>query len=327
MEFTFLAALFCTVAAAVAFGMAGLLPLLKGRAILDHPNERSSHEAPTPKGGGIVLAIVICSAWVTLGLYFESGPFFYAVLPGVALGLAALSWLDDLRGLPPLARLLAQIVAVAAILALRPESTPYFQELLPGVLDPVAAAILWVWFINLFNFMDGIDGITAIETLVIGFGIALISIDTSGVFALIIAAAALGFLKWNWHPAKIFLGDVGSVPLGFLLGWLLLDMAAAGQWAAALILPAYYLADATITLIKRAIKGEKVWQAHRQHFYQQAVQRGLSHSKVSTLVLALGVVLIVLAWVAEQGFALPALVAAAVLSLAFLRYLAGSARG
>ncbi|MBC8269442.1 MAG: glycosyltransferase family 4 protein, partial [Rhodospirillaceae bacterium] len=240
--------------------------------------------------------------------------------------LAALSWLDDLRGLPPLARLLAQIVAVAAILALRPESTPYFQELLPGVLDPVAAAILWVWFINLFNFMDGIDGITAIETLVIGLGLALLGSTTSAILGLIIAGAALGFLKWNWHPAKIFLGDVGSVPLGFLLGWLLLDLSAAGHWAAALILPASYLADATITLIRRAIKGEKVWQAHRQHFYQQAVQRGLSHATVSCAVFGVGVVLVGLAWAAENGWALYALIAAIVFVLGFLRFLAGAKR-
>ena len=326
MEFTILAAMFCAVAVAVFYGIAGLLPFLKGRAILDHPNERSSHVAPTPKGAGIVITIVVCTAWGASGFYFEHGLFIYAVLPGVALGLAALSWLDDLHGLPPLARLLAQIAAVAAILILRPESTPFFQGLLPGALDEILAAILWVWFINLFNFMDGIDGITAIETMVIGLGIALISIDKSGVFALIIAATAAGFLKWNWHPAKIFMGDVGSVPLGFLLGWLLLDMAAAGQWAAALILPAYYLADSTITLVRRALKGEKVWQAHRQHFYQQAVQRGLSHGAVAAGVAVVGVLLVNLAWFAAHGWALPALAAAIVISFGFLVLLAGGIR-
>jgi len=112
---------------------------------------------------------------------------------------------------------------------------------------------------------------------------------------LTLAAAALGFLVWNWPPAKIFLGDVGSVPLGFLLGWLLLKLAAGGDWAAALILPLYYLADATITLARRAIRGERVWRAHRQHYYQRAVQGGRSHARVSAGIGATNLMLVALA--------------------------------
>ncbi|MGY8990337.1 MAG: MraY family glycosyltransferase, partial [Rhodospirillales bacterium] len=102
---------------------------------------------------------------------------------------------------------------------------------------------------------------------------------------LTILASAVGFLWWNWQPAKIFLGDVGSISLGFFLGWLLLILAAEGQWAAALILPLYYLTDTTVTLIKRAVRGEKIWHAHNEHFYQRAVQRGLSHRHVSIVVM------------------------------------------
>jgi UDP-N-acetylmuramyl pentapeptide phosphotransferase/UDP-N-acetylglucosamine-1-phosphate transferase len=116
---------------------------------------------------------------------------------------------------------------------------------------------------------------------------------------------------------------VGSVPLGFLLGWLLLDMARDGYWAAAMILPAYYLADATITLIYRVLKGEKVWQAHRQHFYQQAVQRGLSHANVTAGVAVLGAFLVNLAWFAENGWTLQALSVALVFALVFLFFLKG----
>src|SRR3546814_9909535 len=110
-----------------------------------------------------------------------------------------------------------------------------------------------------------------------------------------IAAAAAGFLWWNWHPAKVFLGDVGSVPLGFMLGWLLLGLAAAGHWAPALILPLYYLADATITLACRALRRERVWRAHREHFYQRAVQRGRSHATVSRAVFGVNACLAALA--------------------------------
>ena len=288
--------LFAAVAAAVLAGTGWLLPFLERRAILDHPNERSSHDIPTPKGGGIVVVGVVLAAWMGFTYSFDGGAFLLWLLPITALALAVLSWIDDLRGLPPAVRLLAQIAAVATVLALRPQPDLFFQGLLPHSLDTLAAGLLWVWFINLFNFMDGIDGITGVEALVIGLGVALIG---GGVYGVIIAGAALGFLKWNWHPAKIFLGDVGSVPLGFLLGWLLLDLAAAGHWAAALILPAYYLADATTTLIRRALKGEKVWQAHRQHFYQQAVQRGFSHAQVSTAVLGIGILLVGLAWLVD----------------------------
>ncbi len=326
MDFISLALLFAAAAAAVFVGIGALLPHLRAHAILDHPNERSSHQTPTPKGGGIIVVAVLALAWIAVGFFLEHGPFLTWIIPGAAMALAGLSWIDDLRGLPPITRLLGQIAAVTIVLILKPESDLFFQGLLPSALDPLIAGLLWVWFINLFNFMDGIDGITGVETLVIGLGLGLIGSGPTGLLGLIIAGAALGFLKWNWHPAKVFLGDVGSVPLGFLLGWLLLDFAAAGHWAAALILPAYYLADATTTLLRRAFRGEIVWHAHNQHFYQQAVKRGLSHATVSGAVLAAGVILIGLAWVAERGWGWIALAGAAALCLRSLVYFAGGGR-
>ncbi|MBT7356609.1 MAG: UDP-N-acetylmuramyl pentapeptide phosphotransferase, partial [Rhodospirillaceae bacterium] len=148
--------------------------------------------------------------------------------------------------------------------------------------------------------------------------------EVPGLYAIAIVGVTVGFLKWNWHPAKVFMGDVGSVPLGFLLGWLLLGMAADGYWVAALILPAYYLMDATTTLVRRALAGEKVWQAHREHFYQKAVQRGLSHATVSRAVLSLNSVLVVAAIMSTKGWAGPALILTVVLVALFLRWLAGS---
>jgi UDP-N-acetylmuramyl pentapeptide phosphotransferase/UDP-N-acetylglucosamine-1-phosphate transferase len=314
--------LFLTVAAAVLAGTRLLIPVLRQRAVFDHPNKRSSHQTPTPKGGGLIVIAVILAAWIGVAWFVDTSFFLMFLIPGVALVLALISWVDDLYGLPPTIRLLVHITAVSTVLVLRSEPTLFFQGLLPPHLDTIAAGLFWVWFINLFNFMDGIDGITGVETLVIGLGIALIGDGLTLIFSLIIAAAALGFLKWNWHPAKIFLGDVGSVPLGFLLGWLLLDLAGNGHWAAALILPAYYLLDATITLIRRAIRGEKVWQAHSQHIYQQALKSGLSHAAVSTAIFAVGVVLVGLAWSAEHGWTLPALFTAGLLNVVFLWFLA-----
>jgi UDP-N-acetylmuramyl pentapeptide phosphotransferase/UDP-N-acetylglucosamine-1-phosphate transferase len=134
-------------------------------------------------------------------------------------------------------------------------------------------------------------------------------------------------LWWNWQPAQVFLGDVGSVPLGYLLGWLLLEAALKGLWAPALILPLYYLADATVTLAKRGLRGAKVWQAHRDHFYQRAVQGGLSHGAVVLRVLVCNVGLVVFALLATAGWPWPALAGAALAVLILLARLEHHAAG
>jgi UDP-N-acetylmuramyl pentapeptide phosphotransferase/UDP-N-acetylglucosamine-1-phosphate transferase len=204
---------------------------------------------------------------------------------------------------------------------------PIFGGLLPPGLDMVAAALLWVWFINLFNFMDGIDGLAGVETAALGLGIALVAAAAGMspafvIYGLALLAGALGFLWWNWHPARVFLGDVGSVPLGFLIGWLLLVLTKNGHWQAALILPLYYLADATITLARRGLRGDKVWQPHREHFYQQAVKRGLSHADVVRHVLVLDLVLVMLAVAAAAGWGWISLISA-VIAVSWLLYFLG----
>ena len=289
-------------------GVGVLIRILRRRAILAQPNERSSHTIPTPHGGGIAVVAVIAILWG--GRAFASGDLWLGAVLAAALGLAAVSWIDDLRSLSAITRLAAQGVAVAVGTASLLDDGFFFQGFLPGWLDPLAAALGWIWFVNLFNFMDGIDGISGVETACVGGGAALVAMlapdlapetaALASVSGLTLAAAALGFLVWNWHPAKVFLGDVGSVPLGFLLGWVLLNLAAAGLWAPALILPLYYLADATITLAQRALRGEKIWRAHREHFYQRATQNGparpgRSHAEVSLTILICNLVLVALA--------------------------------
>jgi UDP-N-acetylmuramyl pentapeptide phosphotransferase/UDP-N-acetylglucosamine-1-phosphate transferase len=179
--------------------------------------------------------------------------------------------------------------------------------------------------------MDGIDGIAGTESVVLGIGLALVfalggALLPAGL-SLLVAAAALGFLVWNWQPARIFLGDVGSVPLGFLLGWLLLLAAAGGQWAAALILPGVYWADATLTLLRRGLRGERLWRPHREHFYQRAVQRGLGHGQVARRVGLAGACLIGLALLAGPLGAAAALAGALLLVAWLLRHLARGMRG
>ena len=287
--------------------------ILKRQAILDHPNDRSSHAVPTPRGGGWGILLVLVPGWAMLGV----AP---TVLAGLA-GLALVSWLDDRRGLPPAPRLLAQLAAVALGLGALGDA-PVFQGWLPWGLDRAAAAFCWLWFINLFNFMDGIDGLAGGEAVSVAGGLALVAGVTGlatalATPALVLAGAALGFLFWNWQPARVFLGDVGSIPLGFALGWLLLAAAAAGLWPAALLLPLYFLADATITVLRRLAAGRRIWQAHREHFYQRAVGGGRRHAWVVGNVLVTNLVLIALA-LAVPWLGWPVLAAGVVAVLALL---------
>ena len=267
---------------------------------------------------------VACGAWVLAVVWLGAAPpAFAAVMVGLAM-LAVISWLDDIKGgMPVAARLTVQAVAVTLALATFQDAGLVFQGMLPPVFDRLVAALLWMWFINLFNFMDGIDGISGVETISLGVGLALVAWLAGFAASLValpalLAAAAVGFLAWNWQPAKIFLGDVGSVPLGFLLGWLLLVAAAQGQWMAAVILPLIYLADTTITLARRLMRGETVWRAHRKHFYQRAVRAGASHAEVATKVLVCNGALVALAIAATVGFPGPAALGAVTVVAALL---------
>jgi UDP-N-acetylmuramyl pentapeptide phosphotransferase/UDP-N-acetylglucosamine-1-phosphate transferase len=267
-----------------------ILSLRKRTVLLDIPNLRSNHRAPTPKGGGlaVVTALVICLLVADID---------YSIVLSLLL-LAAISLLDDIIGVSPIVRLLVQFLAVA--LALSTFREPLLSVLLPHWLDTVFIAVLWVWFINVFNFMDGIDGLAGIEMFCIGFGLCLPAVlmghfpNTLAVYSLLAACAAAGFLWWNWHPAKIFLGDVGSIPLGFLLGYLLLLALKQDYGYSAFILPAYYVSDGGITLLSRLWRREKIWVAHSEHYYQRAVRAGRSHAAVTRYVFGLNLLLILL---------------------------------
>jgi UDP-N-acetylmuramyl pentapeptide phosphotransferase/UDP-N-acetylglucosamine-1-phosphate transferase len=308
-------------------GTGVLIPLLRRRAVLDRPNERSLHDTPTPRGGGIAVTAAIILAWLALtGLGLLPWPA-RPMLFGTLL-LAGVSWVDDLRGLPAVVRLAVQLVAIGLVLRAGLPGGLVFQGWLPPALDGIATALLWLWFVNLFNFMDGIDGLAGGETAAIAAGLLLFSAVGIGLdpglaaLSAAIAAAAVGFLMWNWAPARIFLGDVGSVPLGYVLGFLLLAQAARGHWEIALILPLYFLADATITLLRRLLRGERVWEAHRDHFYQRAVQRGLGHAVVVQRVIAANVVLIGCGWIAENGWPILGLIAAGITVAVLLGWMA-----
>lgn len=302
-------------------GTAALLPVLRRREILDRPNARSSHARPTPRGGGVVIVVVLLAGLFLCVALRGLWPVPAVLLLAGTAALALVSWIDDLRGLPPAPRLAAQLVSVLAVSA-----AILWPGLGLGVEISWALLVLmtlaWVWFVNLYNFMDGIDGITGVETLAVGAGVALVGhlgrTDDLVLPGLILAGTAAGFLLWNWHPARIFMGDVGSVPLGFVAGGLLIALALAGHPVPALILPLYYLADATWTLVRRLLQGKKIWQAHREHFYQRAVQRGASHAAVSGAVALcnlglVGCAVLALALSASVALAVAALIVALLL--------------
>jgi len=254
-----------------------------------------------------------------------------------AAGLMVISFVDDIRTLPAGPRLIAHALAAAIARAgLPPDPIALPDGPVWFWIDRAGALVALIWFLNLYNFMDGIDGITGVETASLGLGLAVVTGLTGMAMAapvgwtgLVLAGAALGFLFWNWHPAKLFLGDVGSVPLGLLTGVALFGLAQAGALAAALILPLVYAVDATATLLVRARRGEKVWQAHRTHAYQRAVQAGLSHAAVSRRIAGWNVILLLVALTTlGQPAWLQALqVAAALLATgAFLAHLARGGR-
>lgn len=317
---------FTTLAApALAFALACLgtrvlIGALTRRSVLDRPNERSSHTTPVPRGGGlaVVAAIAIGWAWLIAAEPSTADPGAADLAAGrwlvalaAALSLAALSFVDDLRSLGAGVRLGAQALAVVVGLwAL--DGRGALSAFAPAWIDLPLTGLGWLWFVNLYNFMDGIDGITGTETASIGIGLAGLAILGTAPAAvlgpaLVLAAAAAGFLVWNWHPARIFLGDVGSVPLGYLLGFLLVlvagnaedvpggDAVAGGGLAAALVLPLVYLVDATLTLGRRLARGENPAQAHREHVYQRAVIAGASHSAVCLRIAAANLILVAVA--------------------------------
>ncbi len=305
-DFAFLlpVALFALTAFALSGGLTALLRgILLKRQMLDLPNERSLHTVPVPRGGGLAVMAVVAVGTALLAFFPPiSTPLVLIIL--ALLLLVLVSWFDDRKGLGAGLRLIAHLLAASiGCLAFTPEQT-LFGGHLPLALDRAVMILGWAWFMNLYNFMDGINGITGTETISIMAGVALLTslLPSSDPNTLIlcglIAGACGGFLLLNWHPAKIFLGDVGSIPLGFLTGYLLLTLATANQLAAALCVALYYLADSGLTITKRLLRGEKIWQAHRQHFYQRAAQAIGRHDKIVLWIMLANLALIDAALVA-----------------------------
>ena len=325
---------------------AGLSWLLTGRVmtygrqrLMDLPNDRSSHEQPTPRGGG--LAIVIAFS-LSLAILFAAGLLPWPLLMALSalLPLAVVGFIDDHGHVSARWRFLLQAMAAGwALYWLGGVETLRVNDV-SLTLGPVAgllAGLFMVWMLNLFNFMDGIDGIAASETLSVGLMAALLLTLGTGIgltatawVALALAAASGGFLVWNWPPARIFMGDVGSGVLGFVLAVLALWSAIHEELSLVvwLILAGVFLVDATLTLLIRMFRGERWYEAHRSHAFQHAARRWGSHRTVTLSVLAINVGwLLPMAWLAatHPSWEL-ALLALALLPLTLLAYRLGAGR-
>lgn len=261
----------------IAFALTvATLHLLLGRGwagylAIDTPNLRSLHSAPTPRVGGVIMVPVALAS----SLSYSQMP---GLLPVLAAGLCAVSFIDDRWGLPVVFRLVFHTVAALALC----------QSLLPA-LSPLGfglAVVMLVWSINLFNFMDGTDGLAGGMAL-IGFAVfgwtLLDAMPDMAKLALCLAAAAAGFLVFNFAPARVFMGDAGSVPLGFLAGGVGLGGWLQDVWSLwfPVLVFSPFVVDATATLMRRILRREKFWQAHRDHYYQRLVRMGWSHRRLA----------------------------------------------
>lgn len=266
--------------------------------LLDVPNARSSHSQPTPRGGGLGIVVVLlfsgaCAFWG--GLLSPS----LALSLSAAIPLAVVGFVDDHGDVPARWRFLIQVAAAAWSIhwigGLELLRLGGF-ELHLGILGYPLGILVMVWMLNLFNFMDGIDGIEASEVIFIGLAVALMigggisfSVIPEMLPPVAISGATLGFLYWNWPPARIFMGDVGSGVLGFLLALLMFQSAVTGSLSITIwvILSGVFLVDATVTLLIRLFRGERWYQAHRSHAYQHASRRLGSHKGVTLGVLGI----------------------------------------
>jgi UDP-N-acetylmuramyl pentapeptide phosphotransferase/UDP-N-acetylglucosamine-1-phosphate transferase len=272
-----------------------LLPWL-ARYALAKPNARSSHRTPTPQGAGIaVVAATLGAVGVALAI-FSRGALPDLNLPKViaaALIMTCLGAIDDVRPLPAGLRLILQAAVIAGVIYTLPDQLRVVPQL-PWWLERLLLLLGGLWFVNLVNFMDGIDWMTVAEVIpvtatlaVLGLAGALPSYAT--VLALALGGAVIGFAYFNRPVARVFLGDVGSLPIGLMLGWLLLLVAGGGHLVAAVVIPLYYLADATITLFRRLTRHEPFWEGHRTHFYQRATDKGFTTMAVVTRVFAVNI--------------------------------------
>ncbi|MEK6748706.1 MAG: glycosyltransferase family 4 protein [Pseudomonadota bacterium] len=282
------------------FGVAMAMRYALAKSLIDIPNARSSHKMPTPRGGGVGVVLGFIAVGVIVAALYPQDSLFYVGYIS-ALIVAAVGWLDDRRSLSALTRLGTHtFAAVLVIFAADGLAQIHVGEFVLSLGMPGAlCVVLWlVWSTNLFNFMDGSDGLAAQQGIFVLFTMGLMNLGSGNselAMLMLGTAAALGaFVRWNWAPAKIFMGDVGS---GFL-GFLLVALAVLGEYRGAmglamgLLLNVLFVVDATGTLLRRIFNRENIVVAHRKHLYQRMIQVGLTHGQVAAGAIAINVLFV-----------------------------------
>lgn len=311
-------------AAVLTWGLTALyIKAMTVQGRLDQPNHRSMHAIPKPSGSGLVAVPVLLACWWLASPV--PGDLNRALIP-CALLLSIVGWFDDIYRLPASKRLVAYLAIIGIYLALLPRSAQIFP-FLPLVAERAVLLLALAWYVNLFNFMDGIDGLAGSQAASIGIGFVVVAgmAAPGASLALVIAGAMFGYLAWNWAPGRVMMGDAGSIPLGFLTGALMLELAFSGQLAAALILPAYFCIDATVTLVRRLRAGHRFHDSHKEHFYQRAAAACASHATVVTTAIVANAGLVAAALL-SRAHALLGLLAAAMVMAAFFVWLSHVAR-
>ena len=294
--------------AGVALAIPRLMPLFV-RYALARPTTRSSHRVPTPQGGGVavvaaVILLTFAAGWsgiVAAGA--RQVECYYTLTLAGCFAMALLGAADDMRPLPAWTRIVIQTMLAGVVIFAAPEEWRLFPQAMPLDVERALSVVGLVWMVNLTNFMDGIDGIIVAEGVPLALALAgmaaLYLLSAKGGFAAAALAGGLcGLFLYNRHPARLFPGDVGSLPIGLLIGALLFELAATRSIAAALLLPLNFLADATGTLLRGMLAGADIFKPHRRHAYQNAVDGGLPVETVTGRILLLNLGLALLAYVA-----------------------------
>ena len=295
MSFILLLLLFFTTALLTL----GIRNYANHKELLDHPNERSSHLTPTPKGGGLAIMVTFYSALIYMYVQTMIDPsLFYALLS--ALPVVIISLVDDFYPLTAKIRfgiqLLSGVIAVYFLDGIDTLNLGLFS--LSGIWLNIIALLTIIWMTNLYNFLDGIDGYAGAEAVFVG--VAAYILFGSDI-ALLIATATAGFLLFNWYKASIFMGDVGSAPLGFIFAVFILNDAATPNFLGWLMFLSLFWFDATLTLLRRAKQKERLSQAHKKHAYQRLHQAGFTHDRVVLLAMGLNLIIFVTLYFLPQS--------------------------
>ena len=260
--------------------------------IIDTPGERRQHKKITPRGGGIAILIAFTIGFALIDYFWLQNTYTTNLLAPLWM-IGCISFYDDIRHVNVVIRLFLQLIISAYLAYFFLLPYQLFHGELPYSADFIMAIMAFTGFMNIYNFMDGMDGMTASQSIHLSLTILIICflrydvifhVELVFAIAALVLVCSIAFAIYNWHPAHIFLGDVGSITFGLLIGLALMLIAASGErlFVSTIIASLYYLADGGMTILIRAMKGEKIWQPHLNHFFQQAIRKRLPHKKIMT---------------------------------------------